>query len=568
MKKKVFKWWIAGMLCCVQFGYAQTDRIVANPMNLNYRFQMPDNEPARREAGDPVCEYFNGKYYLFASKSSGYWSSPDLGEWTYIPCTSIKTIDNYAPAIFVIEDTMYFMTSYGPARIYKTADPDEDDWQEVASRLHFPPNDGGYDPAFFRDDDGRVYLYWGSSDKSPIYGVEVDPEDGFRMVGEAVVVIGHNSALYGWETHGDNNEANKDGWIEGPCMIKHGGKYYLQYAAPGTEFRTYADGVYTADHPLGPFVYAESSPFSFKPGGFAGGAGHGHIFKDKYGNYWHVASMRISQRQMFERRLGLFPLYITGDGLVGQHSVWTDYPFIVPAGKRDFATDDCFAGWHMLSFRKPVTASSVWGDYQPALAVDERIETWWSAQTGKPGEWLQVDLGKEMEVNAIQVNFADQDFTMRAPHPLFNYQYVAEASPDGKKWTVIIDRSHNAEDAVHELTVLPQPVTTRYLRITNGRELPGKFSLYDFRVFGNGKGKAPSKVTGINVRRNVDDRRRFLVSWDRQPDACGYIVHARLKGKSSPPQSVMVYENRFEGGFFNRDSEYEFTVEAFNENGR
>ncbi|MDR1981818.1 MAG: hypothetical protein LBQ39_09410, partial [Tannerellaceae bacterium] len=129
---------MAGMLCGVQFGYAQTDRIVANPMNLAYRFQMPDNDPARREAADPVCEYFNGKYYLFASKSGGYWSSPDLAEWTYIPCTSIKTLENYAPTILIIKDTLYFMASWEPATIYKTSDPDKDNWQEVESEFHFP----------------------------------------------------------------------------------------------------------------------------------------------------------------------------------------------------------------------------------------------------------------------------------------------------------------------------------------------------------------------------------------------------------------------------------------------
>ncbi|MDR3217386.1 MAG: hypothetical protein LBU22_00140 [Dysgonamonadaceae bacterium] len=63
---------------------AQNSRIVANPMDLSYRFQFQD--PGYREAADPVCEYFKGKYYLFASKSGGYWSSPDLVKWTYIPC--------------------------------------------------------------------------------------------------------------------------------------------------------------------------------------------------------------------------------------------------------------------------------------------------------------------------------------------------------------------------------------------------------------------------------------------------------------------------------------------------
>ena len=29
----------------------------------------------------------------------------------------------------------------------------------------------------------------------------------------------------------------------------------LQYAAPGTQFNVYADGVYIGDTPLGPFTY-------------------------------------------------------------------------------------------------------------------------------------------------------------------------------------------------------------------------------------------------------------------------------------------------------------------------
>lgn len=566
MKNKMFNLLLAGLLCLTLAACSRNRRIVANPMNLAYRFQPPDNDPARREAADPVCEYFKGKYYLFASKSGGYWSSPDLAEWTYIPCASIGTIENYAPTILVIRDTLYFMASGEPLTIYKTADPDRDSWEAVDTRFVFPAT-GNQDPAFFRDDDGRVYIYWGCSDKDPIFGVEVDPADGFRAVGEAVSLIEHRSELYGWENPGENNEGNKDGWNEGPCMIRHKGKYYLQYAAPGTEFRTYADGVYTADHPLGPFTYMPYSPFSFKPGGFAGGAGHGHTFLDKYGNYWHVASIKIAQRHWFERRLGLFPLYITNEGAMGQHSAWTDYPFVIPSGKTDFEKNDGFTGWNLLSYRCRATASSALEGYAPGSAVDERIETWWTAQTGSPGEWLLVDLGKNMEVCAIQLNFADHDFSLRAPCPPFPYQYVIEASADGEKWSVIVDQSANAQDAVHELRVLGRPVQARYLRISNSREVPGKFSLYGFRVFGNGKGSPPGKAGGIRVQRNPEDPRRYSLSWDKQADADGYIVHARLRG-GYPPQSVRVYDNQYEGGFFNRDSEYDFTVEAFNANGR
>ena len=43
-------------------------------------------------------------------------------------------------------------------------------------------------------------------------------------------------------------------YIEGAFMTKHDGLYYLQYACPGTQYNTYADGVYTSRSPLGPFV--------------------------------------------------------------------------------------------------------------------------------------------------------------------------------------------------------------------------------------------------------------------------------------------------------------------------
>ena len=59
-------------------------------------------------------------------------------------------------------------------------------------------------------------------------------------------------------------------------MTKYNGKYYLQYAAPGTEFNVYADGVYEGDSPLGPFHLAKNNPYSFQPGGFITGAGHAH----------------------------------------------------------------------------------------------------------------------------------------------------------------------------------------------------------------------------------------------------------------------------------------------------
>ena len=83
-------------------------------------------------------------------------------------------------------------------------------------------------------------------------------------------------------------------YIEGAWMTKYNGKYYLQYACPGTQFNSYGDGYYVSDSPLGPFKLGANAPYSYNPGGFMTGAGHGSTMKDLKGNWWHTATMRIS----------------------------------------------------------------------------------------------------------------------------------------------------------------------------------------------------------------------------------------------------------------------------------
>lgn len=56
----------------------------------------------------------------------------------------------------------------------------------------------------------------------------------------------------------------KEGYMEGASMTKHNGKYYLQYAAPGTQFNVYADGVYIGDSPLVPFSYMKKLLFYYR----------------------------------------------------------------------------------------------------------------------------------------------------------------------------------------------------------------------------------------------------------------------------------------------------------------
>lgn len=565
MKKKLYKI-IFGLgfitlMGCSSKPMTKVPKIVTNPMNLNYRFQP--NEPSRREAADPVAEYFKGYYYLFASKSGGYWRSEDLAEWDYISCQTIDILEDYAPTILALGDTLYYTASGGNTKIYKNAHPENDSWELMDTQFEYPQ----HDPAFYKDDDGRVYFYWGCSNVDPIMGVEVDPKKGFKAIGEPKILIEHHGDLYGWEVPGVNNEEERQGWNEGPCVIKFEGRYYLHYAAPGTQYRVYADGVYVSDYPLGPFDYVEDNPFSIKPGGFIGGAGHGHTFQDKYGNYWHVASMVISVRHSFERRLGLFPVGISSRNGLYSPTVWSDYPFYIPEEKVDFNQIDLNMGWNLLSYNKPITASSFIVGYEPQKANDERVETWWAAQTGDSNEWLQIDLKETMTVNALQVNFADHNFTLYAPHSPFAYQYHIEGSTDGENWIDLVNEKENKKDEPHRLFVLDEAVKVRYVRITNATEVEGSFSLFDLRVFGIGNGSTPAKVTNFKVDRDSEDSRIYRFSWDAQENVIGYVLHWGTQ-KDKLTHAVSVYDNTYEARYFNRDSEYYFSIEAFNENGK
>ena len=64
-----------------------------NPLDLDYRFQL--DEPTRREAADPAVVYFDHEYWLFASKSGGYWHSPDFSHWVFVAGTNLP-IEDYA----------------------------------------------------------------------------------------------------------------------------------------------------------------------------------------------------------------------------------------------------------------------------------------------------------------------------------------------------------------------------------------------------------------------------------------------------------------------------------------
>lgn len=549
------------MLDLVAQPNAVKDRTMTNPLNLSYQFYT--DGVSHRTSADPVIEYFNGKYYLFGSHNEGYYSSPDLKTWTYIHSTNLPLVKEWAPAVMIYEGAIYYM-SFNNATIYKSTNPDADQWENINAKYNLPIGD----PSFFKDDDGRVYLIAGCSAGGYIQGVELDPKDGFKVIGKLVNLLPHNVSKYGWEVPGDNNErTDKATWNEGPCLIKSDGLYYLQYATPGTEFTSYSTGAYVSKNPLGPYTCSVSNPFATKLTGFMPGAGHGHTFRDKYDNYWYVTSMIIAVREHYERRLGIFPVYFdSSDGYMRAHTVFSEFPFVLPDKKVNFKSENISAGMNLLSYNKSVTASSSKKGFEPEKAADESIKTWWSAVTDNAGEWFQMDLGRSMTISAIQMNFADEAFTIHRGDAVPIYKYIVETSANGKDWVRTVDRSQNTNDYVHELIVLDKSVLARYVRVTNQTKLVnGCFSLYDLRVFGNASGNAPAKVTGFTCKRQGDSR-RVSFTWNQQEANTRYVIHWGTDSNRID-NAAMVIGGSADIGLFNVDLGYYFTIEAFNESG-
>lgn len=568
---------LLGLIFWAVDSHAQ-QRTYCNPINIDYGYTPIPNfsEWGRHRAtADPVIVTYKGTYFLFSTNQWGYWWSEDMLNWNFVSRRFLrpwnKVYDELcAPAVGIIGDTMLIFGSTYSSNftIWMSTNPKADDWKPLVDSFAI----GGWDPSFFTDDDGRLYMYNGSSNRYPMYGVELNRKT-MQPLGARKEMYFLEDWRYGWQRFGEYMDNTfLDPFIEGSHMTKYKNKYYLQYGAPGTEFSGYADGLLVGDGPLGPFT-PQSDPLSFKPGGFARGAGHGATFQDKFNNYWHVSTIVLSVKNNFERRLGIWPTGFDASDVMYCNTSFGDYPHYLPHVIKDLPAapygTQAFTGWMLLNYKKPVTVSSTLGSYFANNAVDENIKTYWSAASANKGEWIQTDLGQLSTVNAVQINYADQDVADdRLGKRLDQYhQYRLLASVDGRKWTVIADKSANKTDVPHDYVELPQPIQARYIKLENIHMPTGKFAISGLRVFGNGNGEKPAAVKQFMVLRTEKDKRSAYIKWSPVDNAYAYNIYYG----TSPDRlynCVMVHDlNEYWFKAMDREKTYYFTIEAINENG-
>ncbi|WP_026671056.1 family 43 glycosylhydrolase [Butyrivibrio sp. AE3006] len=591
---------------------------VCNPININYRYQF-NADPRKggeiqicREAADPSMILFKGRYYIFASMTLGVWVSDDLVKWENHRLPDELPLYDYAPDVRVMGDYVYFCASKRDENCdrFRTKDILNGPYEKI------PGNFPYWDPNLFIDDDGKVYFYWGCSNTEPIYGCELDPETMLPK-GEKVPILEGHPTEYGYERVGEDNsifpasqeeiEKGFQGflamqnttedqipddlkplikgmfsnmpYIEGAWVDKHNGKYYLQYAFAGTQFNTYGDGVYVSDSPLGPYKLAENNPYSYNPGGFLPGAGHGSTMEDKSGNLWHTATMRISVNHDFERRVGLWPAGFDKDGELFCNQRYGNWPFKISGAKQDpWKNPD----WFLLSYDKKTSCSSALSENPSENVTDEDVQTLWRpASTGKD-EWITVDLGNVYKVNAVQINFGDGKLDIPIPGEIrgttqarfiddktYCTRWKMEGSVDGEDFFVLEDKSEATTDLTHDLVVMEEGREIRYIRVSNIEVPYGQIpALSGIRVFGKGEGELP-KAPVFSAKR--DSGIDMSVKIEAGDNAVGHVI---LWG-SSPEKlyhSWMVLGDDAVGsakriGALVTGRDYYLRVDSFNESG-
>jgi hypothetical protein len=220
----------------------------------------------------------------------------------------------------------------------------------------------------------------------------------------------------------------------------------------------------------------------------------------------------------------------------------------------------------LLSYNKPVAVSSALADHPETFAADEEVRTYWSAATGNKGEWITMDLQKLSTVNAVQINYAENNTHLLGRSNSMYYQYLLEYSADNKNWNVLADKTSNSTDVPHDYLELTTAVKARYIRLTNYHVPDGTFALAGLRIFGNAGGKLPSAAKELNIERK-EDRSIATLKWKNEPTATGYNIRYGIAKDKLYQTYQVLGNNTVTIRSLSAGTSYYFVIDAFNENG-
>jgi xylan 1,4-beta-xylosidase len=475
-----------------------------NPLPIETSSQ--NGSPQGVSLGDVTVVREKDRYYMFCT-GGGAWVSSDLVNWKYSPVQGRVPV---APGVVKYKGSFYMSGNDSP--LYRASEilgPYESlgAWKDQNGQpwTGTAPNGrtwtGAFDVYFFIDND-KPYLYYPGRGPEGIYVVPLDPNDLTRFAGAPKRLFSFDKSHI-WERYGEMNEYSEITWMEGPWVIKHNDTYYLEYSASGTQWLSYATGVYTSKSPVGPFTYSSVNPILRKTTGIITGPGHGCIIQGPDGNWWQFYTIVLANPPG-GRRLGMDPAGFDKDGNLFVRGP-TETPQWAPGVVADPARNGD-SGSIPLTVNKlrAMNAKSRFSSQRPgheaAYAIDNSNGTWWEPAEDDNQPSLTIDLGPATEFDPIQQftidscriefmtggGFGGRRGTTQPTAGTRAHQYKIEASADGTTFTTVLDKTGNTVTKYTEFEDIP-PTVCRFVRFTlTGWPRVGNAPLgvMEFTVFG------------------------------------------------------------------------------------
>lgn len=408
-----------------------------------------------RSIADPSVIYHDGKWIMYPSYGFAYvtedfvyWKKVDIG----LDINNIR----FSPAVVNFRGKWY-MSGHSVSGMYVSDSP-LGPFKHCGNITDVNGNEvRPLDGCYLADGD-RLYFYWAKimrpengEDMELVIGtvgVECDPDEPWRFITEPVW-INKFSPEKEWERHGEHNQNERIGWIEGQWMIKIDGRYYLLYSGSGTQFATYATGiVYSDEGPLSGFKRQQNhDPLTRKPYGLVRGAGHGSIVEGPDNTYWIFYTCLFGYNYKYERRVCMDVLGIDENGELYCPEL-SETPQFAPGVKKNPEKRNG-TGLLPLTFMQPASASSNTNGREPIYATDDSVLTWWQPKPEDTDKILTIDLGSEKGyyIEALRIIWRDIGMDTLdgiTPGP---FKYIAEYSePNSDEWKVFVDASGNDRD--------------------------------------------------------------------------------------------------------------------------
>lgn len=429
---------------------------------------------------DPTVKKFGDTYYIYATtdgSGAGFgpaqlWQSKDFKNWTLSPMNWPDSHWIWAPDVMQNSaDGKYYYLYCQPCQLHLgVGETPRGPWKNVLGESEavlvpdrFVTNAITLDGQTFQDDDGKVYMYWGTWGIYKGFGCgsgELNPD--MKSFSQTRLI--------------PNTEATD--FFEAPFVLKRNGIYYFMYSCGHCEDDSYQVRYATSDKPLGPYTY-RGVVLKTNADGTVHGPGHHSILKEGEDYYiiYHRHDNPHSNRG-FHRQVCIDKLIFEADGsireVVPTHEGVNLHPEIVQPRN--------------LAFGAKVTASSFYdNDFRPEYAVDDNNGTLWRPKNDGPA-WLQIDLGKRETIRTVWTQFE---------YGTQFYQYLIQTSDDGQNWKTFSDKRAN------RLAGSPMVdfgnVKARYVRLTytGGQKRGFGGAVWNVKVFGTVEDSAPQQWVGM-----------------------------------------------------------------------